>query len=161
MAPVDLNLPPDLEVNEPAYWSAIGDWNGPAYELDYDMMWDGDEDEGATQDEVFGEGGEDQVPGQAFDLNLATDGDVIDEGLSHGGEHVFDLNLVFMKINVLSIGTNRRRRFYPNKLKFAIYAELLARTDPPILRRGVTREVANRFDVPLSKTFGIMASLVV
>jgi hypothetical protein len=46
------------------------------------------------------------------------------------------------------IGT-KKRTFYPNDVKVAIYAELLARTDPPTLRHGVTREVANKFDVPL------------
>jgi hypothetical protein len=52
------------------------------------------------------------------------------------------------------IGT-KKRTFYPNDVKVAIYAELLARTDPPTLRRGVTREVANKFDVPLRTVQGI------
>jgi hypothetical protein len=46
------------------------------------------------------------------------------------------------------IGT-KKRTFYPNDVKVAIYAELLARIDSPTLRRGVTIEVANKFDVPL------------
>jgi hypothetical protein len=34
-------------------------------------------------------------------------------------------------------------------LKIAIYLELLAKTDPPILRHGVSKGVARKFDVPL------------
>jgi hypothetical protein len=41
MAPIDLNMPPDLEVYEAVDWSSIGDWDGAAYELDYDLVWDG------------------------------------------------------------------------------------------------------------------------
>jgi hypothetical protein len=51
-------------------------------------------------------------------------------------------------INFFCIGT-KKRTFYPNDVKFAIYVELLARTDPPVMYRGVTREVANKFDVTL------------
>jgi hypothetical protein len=41
MAPIDLNMPPDIEVYEAVDWSFIGDWDGAAYELDYDLVWDG------------------------------------------------------------------------------------------------------------------------
>jgi hypothetical protein len=51
-------------------------------------------------------------------------------------------------IKFFRIGT-KKQTFYPNDVKVAIYAELLARTDPPTLRCGVTREIANKFDVPL------------
>ncbi|CAD6219064.1 unnamed protein product [Miscanthus lutarioriparius] len=44
---------------------------------------------------------------------------------------------------------NNKRRFYSDDLKIAIYLELLAKTDPPILRRGVSKGVAREFDVPL------------
>jgi hypothetical protein len=49
---------------------------------------------------------------------------------------------------IFCIGT-KKRTFYHNDVKFAIYTELLVRTDPPVLYREVTREVTNKFDVPL------------
>jgi hypothetical protein len=51
-------------------------------------------------------------------------------------------------IKFFHIGT-KKQTFYPNDVNVIIYAELLTRTDPPTLRRGVTREVINKFDVPL------------
>jgi len=42
-----------------------------------------------------------------------------------------------------------KRRLYSDDLKISIYLELLAKTDPPILRRGVSKGVARKFDVPL------------
>jgi hypothetical protein len=51
-------------------------------------------------------------------------------------------------IKFFRIGT-KKWTFYLNDVKVVIYAELLARTNPPTLRRGVTREVANKFDIPL------------
>ena len=44
-------------------------------------------------------------------------------------------------------GTNQH--FCSSDLKISIYLELLAKTDPPILRRGVSKGVARKFDVPL------------
>jgi hypothetical protein len=44
---------------------------------------------------------------------------------------------------------NNKWRFYSGDLKIAVHLELLARTDPPILRRGVTKAVSEKFDVPL------------
>jgi hypothetical protein len=52
------------------------------------------------------------------------------------------------------IGT-KKRTFHSNDVKFAIYTELLARTDPPVLHHEVTSEVANKFDVPLLTVQGI------
>jgi transposase-like protein len=43
----------------------------------------------------------------------------------------------------------KRRRYYSDGLKIAIYRELLAKTDPPVLRRGVSSQVAQKFGVPL------------
>jgi hypothetical protein len=40
-------MPPDLELYEAVDWSSIGDWDEPAYELDYDLVWDDDGHEGA------------------------------------------------------------------------------------------------------------------
>jgi hypothetical protein len=110
MAAIDLNLLLDLEVHEAIDWSSIDDWVGPAYELD--LVWDNDGPEGgihlfsfydsyvfvrsrslsllhawiSDQGHDLGEGGEEQVAGHAFDLNIATHEDA-DEG------HAFDLNV--------------------------------------------------------------------
>jgi hypothetical protein len=45
--------------------------------------------------------------------------------------------------------SGHKRRFYSDDLKITIYLELLAKTDPPSLRRGVSKGVAQKFDVPL------------
>lgn len=42
-----------------------------------------------------------------------------------------------------------KRRFYPDELKITIYLELLAKTDPPILRRGVSKPISQKFNVSL------------
>jgi hypothetical protein len=46
-------------------------------------------------------------------------------------------------------GSNdKKRRYYSDELKIAIYLELLAKTDPPVLHHGVSRQVAEKFGVP-------------
>ncbi|KAF8715545.1 hypothetical protein HU200_027203 [Digitaria exilis] len=55
--------------------------------------------------------------------------------------------MIFVHI-LFSDATIKKRRHYPNDFKIAIYLELLARTDPPVLHRGVTRQVALKFGVP-------------
>jgi hypothetical protein len=44
---LDLNLEPpsdDLEQNDPIDWDGIEEWDGPAHELDYKLVWhDADE----------------------------------------------------------------------------------------------------------------------
>jgi len=67
-----------------------------------------------------------------------------------------DLNLLitkFLKLNFTGpfVGENngKKRRYYDDKLKMSIYCELLSRTDPPVLRRGVSKAVATKFQVPL------------
>jgi hypothetical protein len=40
MATIDLNLLPKLDVHEAVDWSFIGEWDGPAYKLNYDLVWD-------------------------------------------------------------------------------------------------------------------------
>jgi hypothetical protein len=45
--------------------------------------------------------------------------------------------------------SGNKRRFYSDDLKITIYLELLAKTDPPSLRHGVSKGVAQKFDVPL------------
>ena len=48
------------------------------------------------------------------------------------------------------LGCNvKKRKHYPDDLKITIYLDLLAKTDPPILRRGVSKSVSEKFDVPL------------
>jgi hypothetical protein len=38
---IDLNeAPPESALNHPIDWDEIGDWDGPAHELDYAMVWD-------------------------------------------------------------------------------------------------------------------------
>jgi hypothetical protein len=43
----------------------------------------------------------------------------------------------------------KKRRYYSDDLKIAIYLELLAKTDPPVLHHGVSKAVALKFGVPL------------
>ena len=43
----------------------------------------------------------------------------------------------------------KKRRYYSDDLKIAIYQELLAKTDPPVLRHGVSKLIALKFGVPL------------
>jgi hypothetical protein len=45
--------------------------------------------------------------------------------------------------------TLRKRKHYPGDIKIAIYLELLAKTDPPVLHHGVSKEVAEKFGVPI------------
>ncbi|KAF8775990.1 hypothetical protein HU200_003999 [Digitaria exilis] len=44
---------------------------------------------------------------------------------------------------------NKKKEIYHDDLKIVIYLELLARTDPPVLRRGVSKAVSEKIDVPL------------
>jgi hypothetical protein len=94
MAAIGLNLISDLEVHEAICWSSMSDWDGSAYELNYDLVWDNDGYEGgihlfnlydsyvfvrsgslsllhawiSDQGHDLGEGGEEQVAWHAFDL---------------------------------------------------------------------------------------------
>jgi hypothetical protein len=43
----------------------------------------------------------------------------------------------------------KKRKHYPDDLKISIYFDLLAKTDPPILRRGVSKSVSEKYGVPL------------
>jgi len=65
-------------------------------------------------------------------------------------ECLADLLIMFMLSWFLFLaGSNgRRRRYYSDELKIAIYLELLAKTDPPVLHHGVSRQVAEKFGVP-------------
>nr|XP_034579615.1 uncharacterized protein LOC117843164 [Setaria viridis] len=125
MPGLEINLnqnPLESALDNPVDRDDIGEWDGPANELDYDMVWNdeyqGDQDRDRRTEGV-------QVPaadGQGADGDqddAAADG-VQAESLSNGSN-------------------NNKRRFYSDDLKIAIYLELLAKTDPPILRRGVSK----------------------
>ena len=43
----------------------------------------------------------------------------------------------------------KKRRYYSDDLKIAIYLELLVKTDPPVLHHGVSKKVAEKFGVPV------------
>ena len=62
--------------------------------------------------------------------------------------------IFFCASNLISFpkhaGSNgKKRRFYSDDLKISIYLELLAKTDPPVLHRGVSKAVARKFGVPV------------
>ncbi|KAG8047834.1 hypothetical protein GUJ93_ZPchr0008g13650 [Zizania palustris] len=73
------------------------------------------------------------------------------ENSSSQGEHLgqqIDLNVMLDEHS--NGGSNRRnRRFYPNDFKVAIYLELLSKTAPPVLHRGVSKATVLKFGVPL------------
>ncbi|CAL4975030.1 unnamed protein product [Urochloa decumbens] len=162
---VDLNVDaPESGQLNPIYWDDIVEFDGPTHELDYDMVSNdeiqdqaGDEDvhaavpEGdghaAAADAVQGEGDVDgrtegvQVPGAD-----GVQGPYAD--VMQGDVH--DVSLTFLQGASTNGGSSsNKRRFFKDELKIAVYLELLARTDPPVLRRGVTKAVSEKFDVPL------------
>jgi hypothetical protein len=67
--------------------------------------------------------------------------------------HIQFLIFQFFSISVcifsFSGSNQQKRRFYADDLKIAIYIRLIAKTDPPTLRRGVSKQVASQFGVPL------------
>jgi hypothetical protein len=66
--------------------------------------------------------------------------------------HMLELCSLYIRLAICFIFFHigmKKHTFYSNDIKFNIYAELLTRTDPPVLRCGVNREVANKFDVPM------------
>lgn len=55
-----------------------------------------------------------------------------------------------LNFDLLCAGSNvKKRRYYSDDLKVALYLELLAKTHPPVLHHGVSKAVALKFDVPL------------
>nr|TKW26528.1 hypothetical protein SEVIR_3G196100v2 [Setaria viridis] len=127
---IDLNEEPPESV-VPIDWDDIAEWDGPAHELDYDMVWDegnqGDEHE-ETEVEVDVDALQDLVTG-------AGDGDHVASGAADEDEG--------------SGSNDKRRKYYPDDLKIAIYIDLLSKTNPPILFHGVSKSVAEKFGVPL------------
>ncbi|RLN09445.1 uncharacterized protein C2845_PM11G25980 [Panicum miliaceum] len=114
---------PESSQFSPIDWDDIQEFDGPAHELDYDMVWN---------DGIQDQAGDEYVHAAVADgdLHAAAADAVQGEGFSHGS-------------------SGNKRRFYTDELKIAVYLELLAKTDPPILRRGVTKAVSEKFDVPL------------
>ncbi|GJM99799.1 hypothetical protein PR202_ga16934 [Eleusine coracana subsp. coracana] len=90
----------------------------------------------AEDDEVA-----DHMDAHGFDLNMLPEEAI--------GEAEIDLNTVPQDVPDPEVPTRRKRRFYPNDLKIAIYLELLAKIDPPIMHHGVTKACALKFRVPL------------
>ncbi|CAO2204496.1 unnamed protein product [Urochloa humidicola] len=142
---VDLNVeaPESAQLN-PIDWDDIVEFDGPAHELDYDMVWN--------------DGIQDQAEDEDVHAAVADgDGHVAVGGLQgpypdvvQGDASVSDVSLTFLQGASTDAGSSvNKRRFYTDELKIAVYLELLARTDPPILRRGVTKAVSEKFDVPL------------
>ncbi|CAN6360374.1 unnamed protein product [Urochloa humidicola] len=166
---VDLNVEaPELGQLNPIDWDDIVEFDGPAHELDYDMVWnDGIQDQAGDENAVQGErdghaAAADAVQGEGDGHAAAADA-VQGEGDGHadvvqgpyadvmqGDASVSDVSLTFLQGSSTNAGSSgNKRRFYTDELKIAVYLELLARTDPPILRRGVTKAVSEQFDVPL------------
>ncbi|KAL6899352.1 hypothetical protein ACP4OV_006010 [Aristida adscensionis] len=153
MAPpeLDLNLePPELDMNSSSDWSGTGDGerDGRAHELGHHMVsGESDEVQHAAEQGQEGNGDGDsqvappQVPGSHVESHDASVhvGFVANQHVGEGPSQAA----------VGQGGCMKRRRFYSDDLKVAIYLELLARTDPPVLRRGVSKAVSAKFDVPL------------
>ncbi|CAL4943380.1 unnamed protein product [Urochloa decumbens] len=155
----DLNEnPPESEVHQNIVWDSIAEFDGPAHDLDYAMVWD----EGTQDEDVNDAAAHEDVEAAAADpvqgdVHRDVQGDVEAsaadpvQGDVHG-----DVQEVYASIADVVQGdlhdagsSGNKRRFYSDDLKMAIYLELLAKTDPPILRRGVSKGVARKFDVPL------------
>ncbi|PUZ56066.1 hypothetical protein GQ55_5G265600 [Panicum hallii var. hallii] len=80
-------------------------------------------------------GGDENATGQQDDAN---EQDVAGP-MAHGG----------VGGNVAAGSYVKKQRYYSDDLKIAIYLELLAKTDPPVLHHGVSKAVALKFGVPL------------
>ncbi|CAL4975571.1 unnamed protein product [Urochloa decumbens] len=130
--PFDLNLePPVLDLNNPTDWNGIPDWDTPAHGLELDMAWE----DGEQGDGVALGGGDENAAGLQDDVN---EKDVVGP-MGHGG----------VRGNAAGGSNMKKRRYYSDELKIAIYLELLAKTHPPVLHHGVSKAVALKFDVPV------------
>ncbi|CAL5001422.1 unnamed protein product [Urochloa decumbens] len=129
---IDLNEEPHESGDlYPIDWDDIVEYDGPAHQLDYDLVWDD-----GSQDGVQGDGSDGQLGGGA------------DEAQGDGAA-TNDVNIPWLQGAAAAIDGLRKRKHYPDDLKIAIYLDLLAKTDPPVLRRGVTKSVSEKFGVPL------------
>ncbi|EES12097.1 uncharacterized protein LOC8075255 [Sorghum bicolor] len=148
---IDLNdeLPESGDLY-PIDWDEILEYHGPAHQLDYDMVWDNGS-QGVQGD------GADGLQGDGSDVQQGDGGDASEHVEEQGGAGTEGVQLP--EVDGLqgastnragaSDSSNKRRKFYSDELKISIYLELLAKTDPLKLRRGVTKAVAEKFGVPL------------
>ncbi|KAL6838641.1 hypothetical protein ACP4OV_031355 [Aristida adscensionis] len=123
---LDLNLEPpgwDLNLQPPELGpnNSVDSSGTDDHELDYHRVWDAHEQGQGGNEDDDSQIAPPQVPAHEDD----------DSHVQNQGSNV------------------KRRRYYSDDLKVAIYLELLAKTDPPVLRRGVSKQVAHKFDVPL------------
>ncbi|TVU45932.1 hypothetical protein EJB05_05442, partial [Eragrostis curvula] len=124
---IDLNnvLP---EVDEHVDWSTIDEWEGPAHELQYDMVWEeanigqeeghiGDDPDVEDQEheEQDAETGH-QSDGHIFDLNQVPEGEEDHVTGAHNNVSGGPANA--------GVTQTKKRRFYKDDEKLAIYAEL-------------------------------------
>ncbi|CAM0144787.1 unnamed protein product [Urochloa decumbens] len=134
----------EMDLNEEAHesanfypidWDDIVEYDGPAHQLDYDFVWDDGSQDGVQGDGTDGVHG-DGTDGEQADGSDGVQADGSDGVQADGSDGVQGDGL-------------KKRKHYPNDLKIAIYLDLLAKTDPPVLRRGVTKSVSEKFGVPL------------
>ncbi|CAN6164883.1 unnamed protein product, partial [Urochloa humidicola] len=128
---MDLNqIPPD----DPVDWEGIEEWDGPANELDYDMIWhDGD------QGDQDGDGTTEGVQVAAADQYGDGQGAAADQDGDAQGAVADGQGAATDVVQAEGVPTadgqggsnNNKRRYYGDELKIAIYLELLAKTDPP------------------------------
>ncbi|KAJ1279561.1 hypothetical protein BS78_04G164900 [Paspalum vaginatum] len=156
MAPLvpDLNL----DVDPPIDWEVLA--IGKDLLTNYTMTWCGRMEEKVMQGEHgvadarsnsvhggsgTGDGGTNSVHGGSTAGDGGTNS--VHEGSSAGDGGT---NSVNGGSSANDGGSNvKKRRFYPDDLKIAISLELLALTKPPVLERGVSKHVSQKFDVPL------------
>ncbi|CAL4949559.1 unnamed protein product [Urochloa decumbens] len=160
---IDLNEEPNEHAID---WDNIVEYDGPAHQLGYDLVWeDGSQDgeaDGVQGDVADGMQG-DVADGVQEDVADGVQGDVADglpddgadgllgdvaDGVQGDGAATDGVNISWLQGDAVAIDV-RKRKHYPDDLKIAIYLDLLSKTDPPVLRRGVTKSVSEKFGVPL------------
>ncbi|BAS78317.1 Os02g0311600 [Oryza sativa Japonica Group] len=147
-----------LDLNQPFNWDEVEDLEGEILDLNYDYVCylENEDEEGghedvdntaARGDNDDGGGGGDNDDGSRGGNNDdgsddgggsgGGDGDNDDGGGGGGGAHA-------------GTGINiKRRRHYPPDVKRTIYAKLLEKSNPGMMKEGVTKSVANEMGVPL------------
>lgn len=130
MAGFDLN-PPIIN------WDEVEDFNGDISDLNYDFVWDYDNEDG--EDGNGRSSGNDGGCNGSDDDGGGSGGGDDDSG--GGGDQTTD-GAVDAGINI------KRRRHYPPDMKRAIYALCLERSDPGMMKEGVTKSVATDMGVP-------------
>ncbi|EEE52908.1 hypothetical protein OsJ_35513 [Oryza sativa Japonica Group] len=121
MASFDLNLP---IIN----WDEVEDFDGDISDLNYDFVWDYDNEDG---EDGNGRGSGNDGGCDGSDDDGGGSGGGGDDG---GGDQTTD-GAVDAGINI------KRRRHYPPDMKRAIYALCLERSDPGMMKEGVTKRL--------------------